>query len=71
MALFHGEGTSASLGEIGYEAYGNAGSWLTFDGRRMPRWPELAASEAGMETRRRWEEAAKAILGASPAKEGS
>lgn len=28
-------------GQIAYNAYGDHASWLTFDGRPMPRWDEL------------------------------
>ena len=53
-----------SLGEIGYNAYGEKagahGPWKTFDGRPMPKWEELSG-EAGELTKARWEEAAREI----------
>lgn len=49
-----------SLGQIGYEAYGKAGNWQTFDGRDMPQWNELTGP-AGELTQRRWNEAGYAI----------
>ena len=51
-----------SPGQIGYEAYGSAAGWKTFDGRPMPTWKDLQATETGRETCRRWEAAAKAIV---------
>ncbi len=48
-----------TLGQIAFEAYGQAAAWTTFDGRTMPRW-EALTSETGLETRRRWEVAALA-----------
>ncbi len=48
-------------GKIGYEAYGEAAGWKTFDGRPMPTWEQLQATETGRETCRRWEVAAAAI----------
>lgn len=48
-------------GQIAFEAYGEAAEWRTFDGRPMPRWEELTAP-TGIETRRRWEVAAQAML---------
>ncbi len=48
-------------GQIGYEAYGEAAEWKTFDGRPMPTWEQLQATETGRETCRRWEVAAAAI----------
>jgi len=50
-----------TAGQIGYEAYGEAAAWKTFDGRDMPRWEALADLPHGAETRRRWEAAAAAI----------
>ena len=54
-----------SIGEIGYEAYGEhagpGGPYTTFDGRPMPKWDELSATEAGKLTQARWESAAQAI----------
>jgi hypothetical protein len=45
-----------SLGQIGYEAYGEDACWKAFDGRPMPRWADLRADIAA-----RWEVAANAI----------
>jgi hypothetical protein len=60
-----------SMGEIGYEADGEhagpGGPYTTFDGRPMPRWDELSATEQGRLTQARWETAAQAILKAKPA----
>lgn len=54
-----------TLGEVGYEAYGEhagpGGPYTTFDGRPMPKWEELGSSEAGLLTRARWESAGQAI----------
>ena len=62
-----------TAGQIGYEAYGAAAGWKTFDGRSMPTWAELQTTEAGRETCRRWEEAAFAIVrsGQGPARIGT
>lgn len=49
------------LGQIGYEAYGETANWKTFDGRQMPTWVELGATETGQETQRRWRVAGSAI----------
>lgn len=55
-----------SVGEVGYEAYGNhagpGGPFTTFDGRPMPQWDELSKTEQGRLTQARWETAAQAIL---------
>lgn len=45
-----------SLGQIGYEAYGDDAHWLTYDGRPMPPWPKL-----GDAVRNHWEAAAETI----------
>lgn len=59
----HGsDGNERSLGQVGYDAYGKTADWKTFDGRPMPTWEQLGATEAGRETRRRWEVAANAVL---------
>ena len=54
-----------TLGEIGYEAYGEhagpGGPYTTFDGRPMPKWSEFSNSEAGRLTQARWETAGQAI----------
>lgn len=52
---------TATPGQIGYDAYGAAANWLTYDGRPMPMWEHLGTSDAGRETQRRWEVAADAI----------
>jgi len=49
-------------GQIGYEAYGSAAGWKTFDGRPMPTWEQLGGTDVGRETQRRWECAATAIV---------
>lgn len=51
-----------TFGQIGYEAYGAAAGWKTFDGRPMPSWKDLGETPVGLETRRRWEVAAEAIV---------
>jgi hypothetical protein len=52
-----------SLGQVGFDAYGEAGSkpWKTFDGRDMPRWSALQG-DAGVLTQERWDAAAKAVI---------
>ena len=52
----------STLGQQGYEAYGEAGRWETFDGRVMPKWEALSQEPSGKETQRRWELAAQAIV---------
>lgn len=51
-----------SLGQVGFDAYGDAGAkpWKTFDGRDMPRW-EALTGDTGALTRARWEASAAAI----------
>ena len=55
-----------SLGQVGYEAYGDKagphGPWRTFDGRDMPRWIDYATSETGALTRERWESGVAAAI---------
>lgn len=62
-----------TLGQIGYEAYGEhpgpGGPYTTFDGRPMPKWEELPATEAGRLTQARWETAAAAIRAAATAEQ--
>jgi hypothetical protein len=53
---------NSSYGQIGYEAYGEAAGWRTFDGRPMPTWSELAIHPAGLETQRRWEVASARVI---------
>lgn len=55
-----------TIGQIGFDAYGEAAGWVTFDGRPMPTWEQLGATPAGLETRRRWEVSALAVCDASP-----
>lgn len=54
-------GARVRRAQIGYEAYGAAAGWKTFDGRPMPTWEDLGMLPHGAETRRRWEVAAAAI----------
>lgn len=61
------DSSTPSLGQVGYEAYGNppgpAGKWATYDGRAMmPNWPELGGGDVGMLTQARWEASAAAII---------
>lgn len=58
-----------SIGQVGYEAYGETAEWKTYDGRDMPTWETLSESESGQETQRRWEVAAEVILATAPAPE--
>jgi hypothetical protein len=53
-----------SPGQVGYEKYAECGAnpWKMFDGRPMPTWDEMAHTEAGRETRRRWEDVTQADL---------
>jgi hypothetical protein len=51
-----------TLGQVGYEAYGETAGWTTFDGRLMPRWHQLAETHPGRETQRRWQVAACAVV---------
>jgi len=44
------------LGEIGYEAYGDAADWKNYEGKPMPRWVELP-----QHIRDKWAAAASAI----------
>lgn len=53
---------SKSYGQIAFEAYGDAASWLTYDKKPMPSWNDLYATEVGSETQRRWEVAAEAAI---------
>lgn len=43
------------IGQIAYEAYANARSGKTHDGRDMPKWDELGDVQIG------WDAAAKAV----------
>lgn len=46
-----------SLGQVGYEAYGDEADWKAFDGRPMPRWDELRE-----DIKRKWNVASSAIV---------
>jgi hypothetical protein len=56
------KGDEKTLGQVGFEAYGEAGSqpWKTFDGRDMPRWEAMEYPAAAL-TKARWQAAADAI----------
>jgi hypothetical protein len=45
-----------TLGQVGYEAYGEHAEWKSFDGRPMPRWSDLRPDIV-----EKWEVAARAI----------
>lgn len=45
-----------TLGQVGYEAYGEDSGWTTFDGRPMPKWDNLRP-----DIQARWEISARAI----------
>lgn len=47
------------LAKTGYEAYGARADWKNSEGGPMPRWDDL-----GPDTRDKWAEAARAIVGA-------
>ena len=38
-----------TIGQIGFDAYGDAAGWKTFDGRPMPTWEELKAQNDRVE----------------------
>lgn len=63
--------TTKTLGQIGYESYGEAAGMKTFDGRPMPTWEDLQKTETGLETCRRWHVSAGAISAAVLADRGS
>ncbi len=46
-----------SLGQVGYEAYGDHAGWKAYDGKPMPRWPELRPDIV-----EKWEVAARAVV---------
>jgi hypothetical protein len=46
-----------SLGQIGYEAYGEHAYWKNFQGDRMPNWEDLPDA-----IKLHWETAASAIV---------
>jgi hypothetical protein len=50
---------SRTLGQIGYEAYGDHAEWKSFDGRPMPKWAEVRPDIV-----EKWEVAAAAIAAA-------
>ena len=45
-----------SLGQIGYEAYGEEADWKAYNGERMPEWDDLPSH-----IHRKWEVAAESI----------
>ncbi len=45
-----------TMGQVGYNAYGQDAGWKTFDGRDMPQWADLTPV-----IKARWEVAAEAI----------
>lgn len=51
----------AQLAEIGYTAEGEFAGWVMPNGRPMPRWAELGATEAGLAAQQRRERGAAAI----------
>lgn len=46
-----------TLGQIGFEAYGDHANWTAYDGKPMPRWDENLREDI----KEKWEIAAKAI----------
>jgi hypothetical protein len=46
-----------TLGQIGFEAYGDLANWTTYDGKPMPRWDDALRADI----KEKWEFAAKAI----------
>jgi hypothetical protein len=46
-----------SLGQIGYEAYGDHQYWLSVDGRAMPAWASVR-----VDIQQAWQAAARAIM---------
>ncbi|HEY8095006.1 MAG TPA: hypothetical protein VIE65_02795 [Methylobacter sp.] len=48
---------SRSLGQVGYEAYGDDAQWKAYDGNPMPKWTDLR-----FDIKRKWEVAAQAIV---------
>lgn len=54
-----------TLGQVGFDAYGDEAEWKAFDGRPMPQWDENLRADI----KHKWEVAAKAIVKeSSPAK---
>lgn len=50
-----------TLGQVGFDAYGEHAGWKAFDDRPMPRWDEKLRPDI----KEKWEVAAKAILNAN------
>jgi hypothetical protein len=46
-----------SLGQVGYDAYGDHANWKNYQGEPMPNWEDLPA-----DIRLHWETAAGAIV---------
>jgi hypothetical protein len=46
-----------TLGQIGFEAYGEHAGWTAYDGKPMPRWDENLRADI----KEKWEVAALAI----------
>jgi len=46
-----------TLGQLGYEAYGDHAKWQAFDGRPMPRWDDALRPDI----KEKWEVAAREI----------
>jgi len=46
-----------TLGQIGFEAYGDHANWTAYDGKPMPRWDDNLRPDI----KEKWEIAAKAI----------
>lgn len=46
-----------TLGQVGFEAYGETANWTAYDGKPMPRWDENLRADI----KEKWEAAALAI----------
>lgn len=46
-----------TLGQVGFDAYGDEAEWKAFDGRPMPRWDDNLRADI----KAKWEIAASAI----------
>ncbi len=46
-----------TLGQVGFEAYGDAAGWTAYDGKPMPRWDDNLRPDI----KEKWEAAAKAV----------
>jgi hypothetical protein len=51
-----------TLGQIGYDIYGEIANWITYDGKSMPSWDDLSNTDAGKETQRRWQTTVMRLL---------